>query len=38
VALLLAYVVERASDGAALAVTAAFCLVALVCFTLVRRP
>jgi MFS family permease len=36
--LLLAYVIEQASDGAALAVTAAFCLVALACFTLVRRP
>jgi hypothetical protein len=36
--LLLAYVVERASDRAALAVTAAFGLVALGCFALVRRP
>jgi MFS family permease len=36
--LLLAYVVERASDRAALAVTAAFCLLALGCFALVRRP
>jgi MFS family permease len=36
--LLLAYVIERASDRAALAVTAAFCLVALGCFALVRRP
>jgi MFS family permease len=35
--LLLAYVIERASDGAALAVTAAFALAALVCFALVRR-
>lgn len=36
--LLLAFVVERASDPAALAVVAAFALVALVCFALVRRP
>ena len=36
--LLLAFVVERASDRAALAVTAAFALVALACFALVRRP
>jgi MFS family permease len=36
--LLLAYVVERASDRAALAVTAAFSLAALACFALVRRP
>jgi hypothetical protein len=36
--LLLAYVIEHASDPAALAVTAAFALVALACFVLVRRP
>jgi MFS family permease len=36
--LLLAYVIEHASDRAALAVTAGFCLVALGCFALVRRP
>jgi MFS family permease len=36
--LLLAYVVERASDRAALAVTAAFALAALLCFALVPRP
>jgi hypothetical protein len=36
--LLLAYVIEQASDRAALAVTAAFCLVAFGCFALVRRP
>jgi hypothetical protein len=36
--LLLAFVVERASDRAALAVTAGFALVALACFALVRRP
>jgi MFS family permease len=36
--LLLAYVIEHASDRAALAVTAAFCVVALGCFALVRRP
>ena len=35
--LLLAYVVERASDRAALGVIAAFALVALLCFALVRR-
>jgi MFS family permease len=36
--LLLAYVIERASDRAALALAAAFALVALACFALVRRP
>jgi hypothetical protein len=36
--LLLAFVIERASDRAALAVVAAFALVALACFALVRRP
>jgi hypothetical protein len=36
--LLLAFVVERASDPAALAVVAAFALLALVCFALVRPP
>jgi MFS family permease len=36
--LLLAYVIEQASDRAALAVTAGFCVVALGCFALVRRP
>jgi MFS family permease len=35
--LLLAYVIERASDRAALAVTAAFCVIALACFAAVRR-
>src|SRR5262249_5190480 len=35
--LLLAYVIERASDGAALVVTAAFALAALVCFASGRR-
>jgi MFS family permease len=34
--LLLAYVIEHASDRAALAVTAGFCLLALTCFALVR--
>jgi hypothetical protein len=36
--LLLAYVIERASDRAALAVAAAFCVIALACFAAVRRP
>jgi hypothetical protein len=36
--LLLAFVIERASDRAALAVVAGFALVALACFALVRRP
>jgi hypothetical protein len=36
--LLLAFVIERASDRAALAVVAAFALVALLCFALVPRP
>jgi len=36
--LLLAFVIERASDRAALAVTAGFCLLALACFAVVRRP
>jgi hypothetical protein len=35
---LLAYVAEHASDRAALAVTAAFAALALVCFAAVRRP
>jgi hypothetical protein len=35
--LLLAYVIERASDRAALALSAAFALVALACFALLRR-
>ena len=35
---LLAYVAEHASDRAALAVAAAFALVALACFAAVRRP
>ena len=33
----LAFVAERASDAVALAVTAGFAAVALVCFLLVRR-
>jgi hypothetical protein len=36
--LLLAFVIERASDRAALAVVSAFALIALACFALVRRP
>jgi MFS family permease len=36
--LVLAFVAERASDGAALAVTAAFAVAALACLSLIRRP
>ena len=36
--LLLAYVAEHASDRAALAVAAAFAVIALACFVAVRRP
>ncbi|HWM82744.1 MAG TPA: MFS transporter [Pseudolabrys sp.] len=36
--LVMAFVIERVSDPAALALTAACALVALVCFLLVRRP
>jgi len=36
--LVLAFVAERQSDVAALAVTAAFAVVALVCLALIRRP
>src|SRR5215510_9088973 len=36
--LVLAFVAERQSDTAALAVTAAFAVVALVCLALIRRP
>src|SRR5204863_8771577 len=35
--LVVAYVAERASDPVALAVVAAFAVVALICFALVRR-
>jgi len=36
--LVMAFVVERASDAAALALAAAFAALALVCFVLIRRP
>jgi hypothetical protein len=36
--LVMAFVVERASDGAALALAAAFAALALVCFISIRRP
>jgi len=36
--LVLAFVAERASDPAALALVAAFALVALACFAMIRRP
>jgi MFS family permease len=36
--LLMALVIERVSDAAALAAAAAFCAVGLVCFVLIRRP
>ena len=36
--LVMAFVVERASDGAALALAAGFAAVALVCFIVIRRP
>jgi hypothetical protein len=35
---LIAYVAEHASDRAALAVAAAFAVIALACFAAVRRP
>ena len=34
----LTYVADRASDAVGLALVAAFALVALVCFVLVRKP
>jgi hypothetical protein len=36
--LLMALVIERASDAAAMALTAGFAVVALVCFVLIRKP
>ncbi|MGH6682815.1 MAG: MFS transporter [Pseudolabrys sp.] len=36
--LVMAFVVDRASDSAALALAAAFAFAALVCFVLIRRP
>ena len=36
--LVLAFVIERTSDPVALAVTAAFTVVALACFALIRPP
>ncbi|MFN3657632.1 MAG: MFS transporter [Pseudolabrys sp.] len=36
--LVMAFVVERASDAAALALAGGFCAVALVCFLVIRRP
>jgi hypothetical protein len=36
--LALAFVIERTSDPAALACTAAFAVIALVCFAMIRRP
>jgi hypothetical protein len=36
--LVMAFVAERASDRAALALAAGFALVALVCFSAIRRP
>jgi hypothetical protein len=36
--LVLAYVAERYSDAAALALIAAFALAALLCFLAIRRP
>jgi hypothetical protein len=36
--LVLAFVAERLSDPAALACTAAFAVIALMCFTAIRRP
>jgi hypothetical protein len=36
--LVMAFVVERTTDSAALAVAAGFAAVALVCFILIRRP
>jgi hypothetical protein len=34
----MAFVVERASDPAALALAAGFASIALICFTVIRRP
>jgi hypothetical protein len=34
----LAFIIERSSDAAALAVTAAFAVIALICFSLIRKP
>ena len=36
--LVLAFVIERASDPAALALATAFAVIALICFALIRRP
>jgi len=36
--LVMAFVVERASDPAALALAAGFALIALICFLAIRRP
>jgi MFS family permease len=36
--LIMAFVIERASDAAALSLAAAFAAIALVCFVLLRRP
>jgi hypothetical protein len=36
--LVLAFVVERASDSAALALAAGFASIALICFIAIRRP
>jgi hypothetical protein len=36
--LVMAFVAERSSDEAALALSAAFALVALACFAAIRRP
>ena len=36
--LVMAFVVERTSDGAALALAAGFAAVALVCFVVIKRP
>jgi MFS family permease len=36
--LAMAFVIERTSDPAALAAAAAFCVMALTCFTVIRRP
>jgi hypothetical protein len=36
--LIMAFVIERASDAAALALAAAFAAVALICFVSLRRP
>jgi hypothetical protein len=36
--LVMAFVVERASDRAALALVAGFAAIALICFVAIRRP